>query len=315
MTIEGKQMCAGVAGTGLVGTSIGLALRRAGWRTVGYDVCPAAAANAQAMGGFDVCVVSLEQLAGPEVDLVFVCVPPGATVPTVEALLAAGASAVTDVASVKVPVVAALDGRHRFLGGHPMAGGETGGPGAARASLFDGANWVLTPGRHSASSLVDLVAGAVRDTGARPVMLDPGTHDQCVALVSHLPHVVAAALASVVAHDPGGGQARRLVAAGWLQTTRVASGPADLWADILLHNAEAVIDAIDAFVVELCRFRESLRARDHGVLHDGLLCAAATRDGLLVGAAGNELSARRAAPRPGGVRTVPSCVCGLPAAG
>jgi prephenate dehydrogenase len=310
--IDGRRIVA-VVGTGLVGTSIGLSLHRAGWGTAGFDRCRDTAQRARSRGAFDAIAGSIGQLVSPATDLVIVCVPPEATVATVEAVLAAGARAVTDVASVKRTIVGALSGHAGFLGGHPMAGGETEGPDRARPDLFEGANWLLTRGAATGPGVVEVVVRAVEDMGARPVMLDPETHDLCVALVSHLPHVAAAALASVLAHASGAEEASRLVAKGWGDTTRVASGPSRLWAEILDGNAEAVGAAIDALIVELRSFRESLQAHDRETLRVRLGCAAATRDALL-GIGQLDLAQRRAR-RLAGTAAIPACTCGLRHAG
>jgi prephenate dehydrogenase len=293
--------CAGLVGLGLIGTSIGLALRHAGWRTVGFDVRTEHSHRALEKGALDEVVGSVDLLGSPSIDLVIVCVPPRATVAMVEAVLAAGATAVTDVASVKAFVVGALGSGPRFIGGHPMAGSEKAGPDGARPDLFQGAHWVLTPSPETSTRTADLVVEAVEALGAEPVMLEPRAHDRAVALVSHLPHIAAAALVSVVAHDPHATELGRLAATGWRDTTRVASGSPVLWGDIVVSNAGAVVPAIDKLIVELVAIRDLVGAGDVEAVRDRLGCAATARDGMLT---------------PGGPRPDdPPCTCALPDAG
>ena len=256
-----RQRTAAIVGTGLIGTSAGLALREAGWRVVGYDRSSEAARTAATMGGIEQPGSSVRSLAGA-VDLVIVAVPPASTVEVCRIALDAGAPAVTDVASVKGPVVRVLGEEPRFLGGHPMAGCERGGPAAAKPDLFDGATWVLTQTAATDPRTVDIVTAAVNAVRAHAFIVDAATHDRMVAASSHVPHVLAAALALALADAPDRASIARVVAGGWRSGTRVAAGDPDLWTEILASNAADVIPALDVVSGAIAILRETIRSGD-----------------------------------------------------
>jgi len=228
-----------VVGTGLVGTSVALAAKRAGAASVaGFDVEPATLREAAARGAFDVQAASLAD-ALRDAELVVVAVPVGAVVETTRgALAAAGPDAtVTDVASTKRSLVAAIDDP-RYIPGHPVAGGETGGPGRAAADLFDGATWFLTPTASTDAARLAAVERFVGAVGARPVRQGADDHDRLLALTSHLPH----ALANLLVNQAGSGRIdghEPLAAAGGSlrDMTRVAGANPRIWVDIFLENS------------------------------------------------------------------------------
>ena len=218
-----------ILGVGLIGGSVGLAARRAGgWHVVGYD--PAGAADATRRGAVHEAATDVTSaVAGA--DLVVLAVPVGAAAGLLPGL---GAGAVvTDVGSTKGSIVAAAAaaGVTRFVGGHPMAGGERGGVAHARPDLFDGAVCLVTPTADTDPAAVEAVEAFWRSLGGRLRRLSPDEHDRLVADVSHVPHVAAAAVAR--AADPA---AVPLAAGGWRDVTRIAGGDPDLWRDILLDN-------------------------------------------------------------------------------
>lgn len=236
-----------ILGTGLIGASIGLAAKRAGVEHVaGWDPDPEASALAAERGAVDAAAGTLaDALAGAE--LAVVAAPVGLLARQVgEALAASGEqTTVTDVGSTKSAVCSAAAGSARFIGGHPMAGGEAKGPGHAKAELFDGATWFLTPTADTPPERYRLLHGFVGDLGAMPVAVDPASHDRLVALTSHLPH----ALANLLVNQAGGtrieGHEPLLAAGGSLRDmTRVAGSNPRLWTDIFLQNRDAVLETL-----------------------------------------------------------------------
>src|SRR4051812_3642248 len=187
-----------VLGVGLIGGSIGLAARRRlQAEVVGCGRSPERLARAGELGAIDRAASSLaEACAGA--DVVF-CAGPVAALPQQarEALAACGPeTVVTDVGSTKGELVEAIGADERFIGGHPLAGAETAGVENARADLFEGARWYLTPTERSSGLLYDRLQRAVADLGARPQAIETETHDRLMATISHLPHVVANVLVS-----------------------------------------------------------------------------------------------------------------------
>ncbi|HET8756007.1 MAG TPA: prephenate dehydrogenase/arogenate dehydrogenase family protein, partial [Solirubrobacteraceae bacterium] len=197
-------------------------------------------------------------------DVAFVAAPVGALPDVVADVLAAAGEdcVVSDVGSTKRSVVAAVQDP-RFVGGHPLAGAETAGVEHARADLFDGATWYLTPTARTGGILYERLHRLLVDLGARPSALDPDTHDALLATVSHLPHVLANVLvarAARVLSDEG----ERLPATGpsFRDATRVAGANTAIWRDIYLANADALVEAIDDTVARLGAVRAALAARD-----------------------------------------------------
>ena len=254
MTAAGPSLQ--VVGAGLLGTSVGLALARTPWRVWLVDTDPGAQALATELGA------GTGGWASEPVDLVLLAVPPGATAAAMREVIRLFPQAtVSDVASVKTePQQEAerLGISARFVGGHPMAGRERSGGGAAQADLFDSRPWAICPTSRSERDRVDLVERLARECGADPVSLDAATHDAAVALVSHLPHVAACAVARQLtdADDITLG----LVGQGIRDTVRVAGGDPSLWAQILEGNAAAVAPLVSRMASELSDLADSLAA-------------------------------------------------------
>ncbi|MGE5762878.1 MAG: prephenate dehydrogenase [Mycobacterium leprae] len=232
-----------VVGTGLVGASVGLALRRAGVRVWLDDAAPAPLGLAVELGVG-------ERWTGERVDVAVLAVPPDAVAPALVALQARGvARTYTDVASTKAGVLrdAVIGGAdlRRFVGGHPLAGRERSGPAAARADLFAERPWVLVaPPVAEPGALADVraLAEACR---ARVVEMDAGAHDAAVALVSHLPQLVASLLAGRLIAAPD--EALGLAGQGLRDTTRIAASDTELWVGIVAGNAAAIRDELRAY--------------------------------------------------------------------
>jgi prephenate dehydrogenase len=253
-----------VVGVGLIGGSIGLAAReRLGATVRGFDPGDGVLARAAELGAVtEACASADEAVAGA--DVAFVAAPVGALPDAVRGALAAAGEecVVTDVGSTKRSVVAAVDDA-RFIGGHPLAGAETAGVEHARADLFDGATWYLTPTARTGGILYERLHRLLVELGARPAALDADTHDALLATVSHLPHVLANVLvarAARVLSDEG----ERLPATGpsFRDATRVAGANTLIWRDIYLANADALVAAIDDTVARLGEVRAALSAGD-----------------------------------------------------
>lgn len=229
---------AAILGTGLIGASVGVALRQAGWEVAGWDPDPTVAAKALAMEAFARSSDSLEA-AIEGVDLVVLAGPVTAILATL-ATIETGAL-VTDVAGVKAPVVAAAAGTGlRFVGGHPMAGRETSGPEGASGSMFRGAAWVLCPDGATEDDLAAM-ATVVESLGATPVFMSAAEHDRAVAAASHLPQVTAGALVELVGEDAA---ALGLAAGGFRDLTRIAMSDPNWWVDVLIENRAEVGPAL-----------------------------------------------------------------------
>jgi prephenate dehydrogenase len=244
-----------VLGVGLIGGSIGMAgRRRADAEVCGYDRDRAVCARALELGAIDTAAEELSA-AVAEADVVFVATPLASIARTVElALAGAGAGCVvSDVGSTKRPLAAA-GADERFIGGHPLAGAETAGVEHARADLFDGATWYLTPAEGStAGVLYERLYRLLSSFGARPAAIDPVTHDRLMACVSHLPHVLANALVEQAAALMAREHPQQLPAVGpsFRDATRVAGANTQIWTDIYLSNRDALLEGIDELVGRL----------------------------------------------------------------
>ena len=279
-SVADRLRCVRIAllGMGLIGGSIAHALREAdtperptlvAWTPRGDG--PRAAL---ASGAIDAAAANLAA-AVRDADLVIVAAPPVATLDLLDAIagLAPGtlpASAVlTDVSSTKGAIVdrAASLGL-RFVGGHPMAGRETSGFGAATSDLFRGRPWVVVATEGAGPADVAAVDGLARACGATPIRMDAATHDSLTAAISHAPLVAAAALVEAVAGPPGAATpddwdaARRLAASGWRDATRLARGDAAMGAGILVTNAPAVAARLRMLVERLEAWIGELEAAD-----------------------------------------------------
>ncbi|HEX6523039.1 MAG TPA: prephenate dehydrogenase [Streptosporangiaceae bacterium] len=239
-----------VIGTGLIGTSIALALRERAGATVWLADADASAAKLAAdMGGG-------RQHAGEHADIAILAVPPETVAATLAGAQARGwADVYTDVASVKqLPVTqarAAGCDMTSYVPGHPLAGREKHGPAAARADLFLGRTWALCPLAETSPEAVAGVTALAEVCGAETVFTDPATHDRWVALTSHAPHLVAAAMASRL--EQADSQALDLAGQGVRDVTRIAAGDTALWTQILSANAGPVAEVIDAVAADLAQ--------------------------------------------------------------
>lgn len=273
-------------GLGLLGGSLGLALRRRYPEAVVTGVVRRPESKMEALQREVVNEVTTDlERAVTDADLVLLCTPVGQMRPLAQQMLAhvRTGSVVTDVGSAKADVVRDLDavfetrGIH-FVGGHPMAGGEQTGMSAARADLFDGAVCVVTPTARTNREAVNCIAGLWRSFGSRVLEMDPIQHDRLVGRSSHLPHIAAAALAGLVLSPDAPSEQSILCASGFRDTTRIASGSPEMWRDILLANRSAVAGAIQELMDELARVRMAVATGDGERLEAFFVTAKQRRD-------------------------------------
>jgi prephenate dehydrogenase len=272
-----------LVGVGLIGGSIGLAAkRRLDATVVGYDNDAGALELARELGAIDGPAATIAE-AVADAEAVFVAVPVGGLTAAIHAALdgAPDSCVVSDVGSTKRAIAAALDDA-RFVGGHPLAGAETAGVRYAREDLFDGATWYLTPTPTTSGILYERLHRLLRTLGARPVAIEPETHDTILATVSHLPHVLANVLVAQAAQTLAAG-AERLPATGpsFRDATRVAGAPSAIWTDIYVSNRDALAAGIDDTIVRLQAVRDALTAADAGRIADWNDAAADDRRRLL----------------------------------
>jgi prephenate dehydrogenase len=264
-----------------MGASVALAARRRGAAVVGWDNDPAALAAAVAREAVEPAACLEEAVA--DVELAVVAVPIAHLPSTVVAVLeASGEATVTDVGSTKSSVVAAAAGSPRFVGGHPMCGSETRGAEHAAATLFQASTWFLTPDASTDPDRHRLVHGFAGDLGATPVAIDANAHDRLVALISHVPHVLANSVANqigatrVEGHEPllhGGGSLRDL--------TRISGANPRIWVDIFLDNADRVRGELAEHRRRIEQVEQALERRDAGFLARWIGEAAGNRRRLL----------------------------------
>jgi prephenate dehydrogenase len=261
----------GVVGVGLIGGSIGLAAReRLDASVAGYDSRSEALRVALQRGAIDRVGTTIAD-AVADAEAVFVAVPVGRLADTVKAVLAAAPDGcvVSDVGSTKRAIVAALNGNGResqFVGGHPLAGAETAGVEHARADLFEGATWYLTPTASTSGIAYERLHRLLRSIGAQPTAIDAETHDTVLATISHLPHVLANVLVSQAAQTLTSGPhpPERLPATGpsFRDATRVAGAPSAIWTDIYVSNRDALAIGIEDTIARLQDVRDALTAAD-----------------------------------------------------
>ena len=251
-----------VLGTGLIGTSVALALRERGAGVWLADEDPEAARLAANLGAGE--PLSDSALRG-HADVAVIAVPPAAVAATLAAAQARGlARCYTDVASVKQLPVAQARARGcdmtSYVPGHPLAGREKHGPAAARADLFLGRTWALCPAPETSEQAIAAVTALVLECGAVPMRTDAAAHDRWVALVSHAPHLVAAAMAARLEAAPP--EALDLAGQGLRDVTRIAAGDTGLWTQILAANTEPVAEVLAAVAADLAEAARMLTDGD-----------------------------------------------------
>ena len=289
----------GLIGCGLMGGSFALALKRAGLvkRVVGYSKSPSTTVRARKLGVIDLEAESA-LLAVSGADIVLIAVPVAATENTFKAIrhLVEPGVLVMDVGSTKRDVVDAARRvlRERvpsFVPAHPIAGKEAAGIQHADAALFSGRQVILTPIAQTDADLVQRATDVWSAIGAQVLKMTPENHDAAFAAVSHLPHLLAFAYFSAIAHQPAGRDYLSLAGPGFRDFTRIAASDPAVWRDILVANREEVLKQSQ-------RFRHALDALEH-VMRSG---NAEALEDLIRGAAEGRASWQMGAPRGSGTR-------------
>ncbi len=279
--------CVTIVGVGLIGGSIGLALRRrnGALRVVGYGSRATTLASAQAIGAItEIATDAREAVADSE--LVVVCAPVDHIVEQVTQLATycRPGTLITDAGSTKRAIVAELttaaEGANwpsevRFIGSHPLAGNEKKGPEHASAELFAGRTVIVTPTSASLPADVRRLNEFWSGLGATVREMSAEEHDQALAATSHLPHLAAAAIAGATPE-----RYVTLTASGWQDTTRIAAGDPALWRQIMLANRENLLAALAELTTSLDTWRHALEAQDATELERLLTEAKRIRDAV-----------------------------------
>lgn len=263
-----------IVGLGLIGGSLGMAIKAAsprGVEVIGYDREPAIEERARKAGAIDHGARDLADAIRPA-SLVILATPIQAMreVMSEIAPLLAPNTVVTDVASTKAPIMRwaqeFLPNEVSFVGGHPMAGKETQGIGNAEADLFRDRVYCLCPSPHAGEESVAVVQSLAKLIGARTLFIDPEEHDQYVAAISHLPLLTSVALFSMVRDSAGWAEIAPLASTGFRDATRLASGEPQMSYDITQTNREALLGWLDRYQAELHTLREAIAQGDPALL-------------------------------------------------
>lgn len=271
-----------IIGVGLIGGSVGLALRRRNLaeKVVGVGRRQTSLRTARRVGAVTNTTIDLAKGVA-DAELVVVCSPVGQIAEHVR--LAAQhcppGTLITDAGSTKRTIIADLDGQLprdcRFLGGHPLAGSEKIGAAHAQAELFEGRLAILTPTKNTRAEDFDLLEAFWSCLGSVVIQMSAGEHDRAMAVTSHLPHAVAAALAATVSEEHF-----RFAGTGFLDTTRLAAGRVELWQQIFALNRDNVVAALDRFEQQIAALRTAIAGQDDTTLENLLKKAKKNRDAL-----------------------------------
>jgi prephenate dehydrogenase len=246
----------GIIGVGLIGGSVGLAAGYSGWEVVGVDT-PEVLDNATQSGAIH-RASTLKEVR--EADLVVLAAPISKVTDLLGDLTPTNAL-ITDVASAKSAIVRRAESlKLRFVGGHPMAGSQLSGVANASSNLFEGARYFLTPTSRTDPEDYREVAGFVRELGAVPTAVDPEKHDLLMAALSHLPHLMAAALLKVASDISP--EALSFAGPSFRDLTRVGASNPELWSDILAENAPALGEALAAFAGAMAQLGSEIKDRE-----------------------------------------------------
>jgi prephenate dehydrogenase len=247
-----------IVGLGLIGGSIALGVRER-WpesRLFGVD-SESIIAHALGAGAIERGFERIGEL--PHTSLIILAAPVRQNIDLLQQIKRPAIA--TDVGGTKREIVSAaraLSSGTTFVGGHPLGGGERGGFAFARPDLFAGRPWIFTPDSDDSSDAVERLSRFVTGLGARPSILSADEHDRVMAYVSHLPQLAASALMEAIG-AAAGIEGLRMAGRGLVDTTRLASSPADVWRDICLTNADAIGDALDCLIARLTQLRGDLR--------------------------------------------------------
>jgi len=267
-----------IVGVGLLGGSLAAAFKQQSgdYKVVGYNHNPGAVEEGIKRGFIDTAAPSIEEAAAAA-DIIFICVPVG-HIPEYAVRAAKSAkpgAIITDVGSTKRTIVEEVEphvpGGVHFIGGHPMAGSEKTGVAAANPALFKNAHYLLTPTQKTDMAAYKKLHSMLTSIGANVVAIEPEKHDRAVAVVSHLPHMLAAVLMNLASSETNETENILMLAAGGFKdTTRIAAGSPRMWIDICLDNREAILYAIDKMNGMLSSLREEIDAADRALIGDML---------------------------------------------
>lgn len=283
-----EQLHFGFVGLGLIGGSVARALRR------GLPACRITVFDPDASACRDALADGVANAAAPDVDehfsgcdLVFLCAPVACNEENARRLqtILRPDALLTDVGSVKGGIhraIAQLGLEDRFVGGHPMAGSERTGYRNGDARLLEQAYYILTPGEQVSPQAVDRMRRLVEQMGAIPLIMSCAEHDYITAGVSHLPHVVAAALVNLVrASDGPDGRMRQIAAGGFKDITRISSSSPVMWEHICLSNTDNLLELLDGYIAALRQIRGSIAGRDADAIRDFFERARAYRESFV----------------------------------
>ena len=279
-----------IIGMGLIGGSLGLAIKASQGEKVeviGIDTNELSMLKAKQCGAAD-HITADYKIGVSNADMVFLCTPVlqiAALIKEIAPHLKQGAI-LTDTGSTKTylmeQITAVLPKGVYYVPGHPMAGREKSGIEAAVATLFYDKWYILTPTGDGDSEAVEAVRQVLNWTGARVTEMDASEHDCCTALISHVPHIGAAALVNLLTYAQDQENSIKLAGGGFRDTTRIASSNADMWADICMTNAGPIADSLDKFSQIVSQVAEAVRQGDRGRIHKFFTSAKQRRDELLL---------------------------------
>lgn len=279
-----------IVGMGLIGGSLGLAIKASQGSSVevtGIDTNELSLLKAKQRGAADLITGDYQSGLG-NADMVFLCTPVlqiAALIKKIAPHLKQGAI-LTDTGSTKTylmeQIMAVLPHGVYYVPGHPMAGREQSGIEAAADTLFFDKWYILIPGREADSPAVEAVRQVINWTGARVTEMKADEHDWCTALISHVPHIGAAALVNLLTYSQDQENSIKLAGGGFRDTTRIASSNADMWADICMTNAGPIADSLDKFSQIISQVADAVRQGDRGSIHAFFTSAKQRRDELLL---------------------------------
>ena len=278
-----------IIGVGLMGGSLGLALRERGIAksVIGLGRNPTRLAHAKKKGAIDQGTTDWKSGVS-QADLVVICTPVGKILPILKELMSyfPDGCLITDVGSTKKTIVEGAEKilRQRknkvfFVGSHPMAGSEQYGIEAAKKDLYNGSLCLVTPDKKSNRKAVSRIEKLWESIGCRVLEISPDSHDQSVAAISHFPHIVAASLVNTIAGlDKKNGKLEKLSAGGFRDTTRIASSLPEIWTDICMDNKESILKAIGSFEKELNEFKTFIQKKNSKEIYKKFHSAKKFRD-------------------------------------
>lgn len=277
-----------ILGLGLIGGSLGLALKKKGpedLHITGFDVNESACQEALRLGAIDDWCQSYEFLS--ECEIIFLCAPVlqiRNIASEIRPFVKAG-TIVTDVGSTKHYLQGELeqlfDKGVQFIGGHPMAGREMSGMLAAQPDLFQNKWYILIRSDHQSEEGLQKLASLIDCTGAHITYMNAVDHDRYAAVISHLPHVASAALVNMLDHYDDADSIIKLAGGGFRDTTRIASSNANMWSDICLTNQAALIDCIKKYQLLLDELIQNIEAGNREAIYDYFHQAKLRRDSMI----------------------------------